>query len=94
MKKITFLFIIFSTNILLYAQKFEVIKELPFGEPIEYYEESDPNEGMTAGICSLNIKNNFFYINDSSNYEWKSLQDINDRFNINNKYLMYRIYDT
>ena len=86
MKKITFLFIIFLTNIFLYAQKFEIIKELPFGELIDYYEESDPNEGMTAGIKSLSIKKNSFYINDSSNYEWKSLQNINDRFNIDNRY--------
>ena len=86
MKRFFLICFFITIGINIFAQKFEVIKELPFGNPIEYYEESDPNEGMTAGICSLNIKNNYFYINDSSNYEWKSLQDLNDRFNIDNRY--------
>ncbi len=80
MKKITFLFIIFLTNIFLYAQKFEVIKELRFGHPIEYYEESDPNEGKTAGIASICFKDNVFYILDNSKDTWISLADINDKY--------------
>ncbi len=63
-----------------FAQKFEVIRELPFGEPIEYYEESDPNEGKTAGIASICFKDNVFYILDNSKDTWISLADINDKY--------------
>ena len=72
------LFLIIASSC--FAQKFEVIKELRFGHPIEYYEESDPNEGKTAGIASICFKDNVFYILDNSKDTWISLADINDKY--------------
>ena len=80
MKRFFLICFFITIGINIFAQKFEVIKELPFGNPIEYYEESDPNEGKTAGISSICLKDDVFYILDNSKDTWISLEDTNDKY--------------
>lgn len=73
MKKITFLFIIFLTNIFLYAQKFEVISEFKFNNKISYYEDWIDDDGYHApGISELFVIDKIIYAYNYSQSEWFS----------------------
>ena len=80
MKKIVFLSVIFLLNtIFIFAQKFEVIKEIKFGEPIPYYETWDPIEGGHPGIYQMQNWKGQIILFDKDNKNYLNLNDFGQK---------------
>lgn len=77
MKKKLILTISLLCNSLIFAQKFEVIKEIKFGDPIKYYEKWDPVEGSHPGIYQIQNWKNAIILYDKDNHRYINLNDYN-----------------
>ena len=88
MKKLILSVIFLLNTFFIFAQKFEVTKEIKFGQPIKYYENWDPVEGGNPGIYQMQSwkiqlilfdTDNHFYFNlenQNQKREYKSLYNI------------------
>lgn len=92
-KRSLLLFIIFFTSYL-YAQKFEIIREYKFGNPIAYTETWDPIEGGHPGIYRLQVWNNKFLILNEGLYSWHLTDDLTQLVKFDNIHFPNTFYYT
>ncbi len=79
MKRIVLFFLCMINLSFLFAQKFEVTKEIKFGQPIKYYENWDPVEGGNPGIYQMQSWKNQLILFDTDNHLYFNLENPNQK---------------
>lgn len=79
MKKLILSVIFLLNTIFIFAQKFEVTKEIKFGQPIKYYENWDPVEGGNPGIYQMQSWKNQLILFDTDNHFYFNLENPNQK---------------
>lgn len=86
MKKLMITSLFLLCNCFIFAQRFEIIKEIKFGEPIRYYEKWDPIEGSNPGIYQIQNWKGQIILFDTDNHKYINLFDYNQEKKYNSLY--------